>query len=271
MTLPFAFDVRTTRLTRRAGVLRLALLVAVLAALGGGGWMWLRDSGLVRVTHVRISGATTSEAQRVAAALESAARSMTTLHVRDGALKDAVAPYSSVETVRAATDFPHGMTIEVVERKPVAALALDDRRLPVTGGGIVLRGIVADRDLPTIRLSRPVAGARVSDARVLGALAVARAAPAPLLHAAVQLGVEPRGVVVELRDGPELVFGSGEEAAAKWTAAARVLAEPSAAGAAYLDLRVPGRVAAGGLAPVAAGTPDPNALPQGENGPTVNP
>jgi cell division protein FtsQ len=163
------------------------------------------------------------------------------------------------------------MTIEVVERKPVAALALGDRRLPVTGGGIVLRGVVADRDLPTIRLSSPVAGARVSDRRVLGALEIASAAPAPLLRAAVQLGVGPRGVVVELRQGPELVFGSGAEAAAKWTAAARVLAEPSAAGAVYLDLRVPGRVAAGGLAPVAEKTPDPNAQPQGENGPTINP
>jgi cell division protein FtsQ len=136
---------------------------------------------------------------------------------------------------------------------------------------MVLRGIVADRDLPTIRLSSPVTGKRVTDGRVLGALAVARSAPAPLLHAAQQVSLESRGVVVALRNGPELVFGSGQEARAKWTAAARVLAEPSAAGAAYLDLRVPGRVAAGGLAPVAEPTPDPNAQPQGENGPTVNP
>jgi cell division protein FtsQ len=43
------------------------------------------------------------------------------------------------------------------------------------------------------------------------------------------------------------VFGSRDNAAAKWAAAARVLADPSAAGATYLDLRIPGRVAAGGL------------------------
>jgi cell division protein FtsQ len=34
-----------------------------------------------------------------------------------------------------------------------------------------------------------------------------------------------------------------------------VLAAPSAAGATYLDLRVPGRVAAGGLGPVPQPTP----------------
>src|SRR3712207_9010914 len=42
-------------------------------------------------------------------------------------------------------------------------------------------------------------------------------------------------------------FGSPDDAAAKWAAAARVLAAPSSAGATYLDLRVVGRVAAGGL------------------------
>jgi cell division protein FtsQ len=250
---------------------RLALLVLVLAALAGGGWLWLRDSGMVRVTDVKVTGATTSESDRVTAALEAAARGMTTLHVRAGALKSAVAPYSSVETLHVATDFPHGMTIRVTERKPVAALELGSRRTPVTGGGIVLDGVTADRDLPTIQVSREIAGRRVTDKRVLGALEIARAAPKPLLHAAQQVSVQPRGVVVELRDGPELVFGNGEEASAKWTAAARVLAEPSAAGATYLDLRVPGRVAAGGLAPVEEPTPDPNAQLQGQNGSTVNP
>jgi cell division protein FtsQ len=243
---------------RRARLLRLALALFALAALAGGGWLWLRDSSVVQVQDVQISGVTSSDGDRVRAALESAARTMTTLHVRERALADATAPFASVDRVRVGTSFPHGMKIEVLERRPVAALALDDRRIPVTGGGIVLRGVVADRDLPSIRLSRPVVGARVTDAHVLGALAVAGAAPAPLLHATDQLSVGSRGVVVELRNGPELVFGSGDAAPAKWTAAARVLAEPSAAGAAYLDLRVPGRVAAGGLAPVAEQTPDPN-------------
>jgi len=47
--------------------------------------------------------------------------------------------------------------------------------------------------------------------------------------------------------GPQLFFGTSQRPVAKWMAAARVLAEPSSAGAVYLDVRVPERVAAGGL------------------------
>ena len=84
----------------------------------------------------------------------------------------------------------------------------------------------------------------------------------------------PRGLIVDLRDGPELVFGSGSDAARKWAAAVRVLADPSSAGAIYLDLRVPERVAAGGLGPVEPEpTPTPPANPQAplENSATLNP
>jgi len=78
-------------------------------------------------------------------------------------------------------------------------------------------------------------------------------------------------VIAALHNGPELVFGTGERARQKWAAAARVLAEISARGAVYLDLRIPGRVAAGGLAPVESPTPNPNLQPEAENSPTLNP
>ena len=159
----------------------------------------------------------------------------------------------------------------MIEREPVAALVQPGGRVPVSGSGIVLQGVVADRDLPSLALARPVSGARIMDAKALAALKVAAAAPRPLLHAAVQLSVGAQGVIVQMQDGPALVFGTGADAAAKWAAAARVLAEPSAAGATYLDLRVPGRVAAGGLAPVASQTPNANAQVNGQNGPTLNP
>ena len=83
--------------------------------------------------------------------------------------------------------------------------------------------------------------------------------------------IDDRGVIAALHNGPELVFGTGEHASQKWAAAARVLAEISAQGATYLDLRIPGRVAAGGLAPVATPTADPNPQPEAENSPTLNP
>ena len=104
----------------------------------------------------------------------------------------------------------------------------------------------------------------------LRALAIAGAAPDELLRRTATLAVNKQGVVASLKNGPELVFGTDADARAKWVAAARVLAETSAAGATYLDLRIPGRVAAGGLAPVEPAGTDPNAQPEAENSPTLN-
>ena len=224
---------------------------AVLVTVGllAGGWLWLRDSSFVRVDDVYVTGATTSEQVRIKAALERAARDMTTLHVREEALHDAVASYPSVAGLHVETDFPHGMRVEVLEHRPVAALDVDGNRTPVSGGGIVLNGVDADRALPTIRRTQ-IPAKRVDDDRTKAALAVAAAAPEPLLERSERLSYGPDGLTIDLEDGPPLVFGTDRDAAAKWAAAARVLADPTAAGATYLDLRVPGRVAAGGLGPV---------------------
>ena len=234
---------------RRPGFLRGFAAVTVLAGLLAGGWLWLRDSSLARVTEVRVTGSTTSEEGRIRAALERAARDMTTLHVREQALHDAVASYPSVAGLRVATDFPHGMAVEVLEHRPVAAIEVDGHRTPVSGGGIVLNGVEADRTLPAIRRDQ-LPAERVDDAKTRAALTVAAAAPEPLLERSEQLSYGPDGLTIDLRDGPPLIFGTPDDAAAKWAAAARVLAEPTAVGATYLDLRVPGRVAAGGLGPV---------------------
>jgi cell division protein FtsQ len=256
----------STLIPRRRRLLRLAVALTLLAVLAAGGWRWLRDSSVVGVTHVQITGATSSDADRVRAALDAAARTMTTLDVREKTLDDAVARFPSVAGVRASAGFPHRLSIAVIEREPVAALVQPGGRVPVSGTGIVLQGVVADRDLPSLALAHPVTGARVTDPKALAALKVAAAAPQPLLHAATQVSAGSQGIVVELRNGPPLVFGADDQARAKWVAAARVLADPSAAGATYLDLRVPGRVAAGGLAPVPTQTTDPNAQVNGQNG-----
>ena len=85
------------------------------------------------------------------------------------------------------------------------------------------------------------------DARARAAVRVLAAAPRVLHARARRAGFDGRGLVVDLRAGPSLVFGDAGRPRAKWQAAARVLAEPSARGAVYLDVRVPERVAAGGI------------------------
>ena len=72
-----------------------AVVIVVLVV----GWLWLRDSSLVAVERVTVTGASGPDAPRVRSALERAGLDMTTLHVRDGALRTAVEPFAAVEGV----------------------------------------------------------------------------------------------------------------------------------------------------------------------------
>ena len=74
-------------------------MLAALPLLAGG-WLWLRDSSLVAVEHVRVSGVHGPEATAIEAALTGAARHMSTLDVHAGALRAAVAPFPRGARVR---------------------------------------------------------------------------------------------------------------------------------------------------------------------------
>lgn len=241
---------------------RIAAAALALAVALAGGWLWLRDSSLVEVRAVTVTGLASSEQAHIRRALRAAAADMTTLHVREDALRAALRPYPSVASLRVRTDFPHELTIVVNERTPVAALDAGGERVPASGDGLLLRGMRVS-NLPVLRVRLTPAGARVTDRRTLAALQVAGAAPEKLRPRVTRLRSGPRGLTLDLRNGPDLVFGSRRAVARKWAAAARVLADPSAAGATYLDLRVPERVAAGGLGPVEEEQPEgPAANPQ---------
>jgi cell division protein FtsQ len=251
------------------------ILAGVLVALCAltGGWLWVRDSSLVAVRSVTVTGLSSAEAPQIAGALRVAALDMTTLHVREDALRSAVSEYPSVKRVAADADLPHKLVIRVGERAPVAAIDAGSGRVPASSDGLVLRGMTAS-GLPTLRVRSAPGSGRVTDRRTLGALVVAGGAPRQLRGRIERLFSGPRGLTLDLRDGPELVFGSGSDVQRKWLAAVRVLADPSSAGATYLDLRVPERVAAGGLGPVEDDPDTPlsaDPQPPVENSPTLNP
>ena len=246
------------------------VLVAACALVGG--WLWVRDSSLLAVRDVFVTGADSTQGPQIRSALRSAGLDMTTLHVRKDALRAAVSQYPSVKGIDVRADFPHKLFVHVRERAPVVAIQSGGTTVAAARDGLVLRGLRA-RGLPTLRV-RSVPGERVTDRRTLGALGVAAGAPPELRDRIVRLWSGPRGLTLDLRNGPDLIFGSGTDPARKWIAAVRVLADRSSAGATYLDLRVPERVAAGGLGPVEqepeqAVTPDPQAPV--ESGATLNP
>lgn len=227
---------------------RLLALAALSLVLAGGFQFWLRDSSLVAVKEVKISGLTTKDAPRVRIALANVAEEMTTLHVDRERLDRVVEAYPVVRELKVTPDFPHGLRVEVVEHVAAAMAVSDSGQVPVAGDGTLLRGLPVEGRLPTIAVDGMLGGDRLREGDGLAAAAVAGAAPA-LLRRRID-NVSRRsddGLVAELGDGPVLVFGSASQLRAKWAAAARVLADPDAKGASYIDLRIPGRPAAGGL------------------------
>jgi cell division protein FtsQ len=265
---------------RTAGELlrgRFVIGAVVLIAGAGllGGFLWLRESSLVRVEHVKITGLTTRDAPAIRRTLRQAALRMTTLRYDEEALGQAVEAFPSVQSVSASAKLPKTLEIRVREHKPVAALESEDgRRVAVASDGTLLPRSARGR-LPAVKVNAIPSGRRLGDTtpeeRLVVVLAGAPAELRPLLHRAYRA---PDGVRVEMRTGPTLRFGAPQRVAAKWAAVTRVLADASAGGATLLDVRLPERPAAtfegepaAEIAP-ATEQPAPAAEPTGTTGAT---
>jgi cell division septal protein FtsQ len=227
--------------------LRVAVLLTLICSpLLAGGWLWLRHSSLVSVDHVRVSGVQGPDALAIEAALTDAARHMSTLDVRPGALRAAVAPFRVVREVRVSVGFPHSLRIRVIEQLPVATLVVGAARTAVAADGVVLGPALLSASLPVLHgVTEPGPGQRVRVGSELGALSVLGAAPAPLARMLASAFTGSRGLTLVMRGGLLAYFGDGSRPHAKWLSLARVLADPTSAGAAYVDVRVPERAAAG--------------------------
>jgi cell division protein FtsQ len=227
---------------------RVILGVVVVAAVLAPAVVWLRNSSLVRVEHVRVTGMEGSQAAAIRGALTEAALDMTVLDVRHDALQTAVEPYPVVRSLRTTTDFPHGLTITVNAYEPVAALKSGGQIVPVAADGTVLRG-GATRGLAVVGVRSTPGGDRVADPAALRALRLLATAPPALRSRVARVYRGQQGLAATLENGPKLYFGGTTRFVAKWGAAAQVLADRSSRGASYVDLRVPERPVAGGLQP----------------------
>ncbi len=225
-------------------VLGIAVLLAVLTPLA----MWTRNSSLVRVEEVSVSGIDGSQAAPVKRALEAAARDMTTLHVREEALLGAVAAYPVVRSLRTDTDFPHGLRIVVNAYEPVAAIRTGGGLTAVAADGTLLRGS-SIRRLPVVEIRGRRGSARLRRGEALAAVRLLAAAPRALRGRVARVYRGPRGLTTTMQDGPKLYFGGAARPDAQWRSAAQVLGSSTSRGAAYVDLRFPEKPVAGGLRP----------------------
>ena len=91
----------------RRMLVAIALVTATLAA---GYMLWLRNSSLVKVESVIVTGVTGQDGERVRSALVGAGRQSTTLRVDEAAIEDAAQPFPTIRAIEVRTDFPHGMT-----------------------------------------------------------------------------------------------------------------------------------------------------------------
>ncbi|MFL5894725.1 MAG: cell division protein FtsQ/DivIB [Thermoleophilaceae bacterium] len=227
---------------------RLAIALTALAALGALYVAWFRDSSFARVHDVHVTGLEGPQSHAIRSALENAGLDMTTLHVREGTLRDAVADFPIVRSVTAQGDFPHVLRVEVQLNLPVALIQTAAGKFPVAADGLVLRDVPITPGLPLLATAQPAPPERIAAGAPFELLRVVAAAPPTLRPRIRRVEITPAsGLVARMRRGPDLIFGDASRMAAKWTAAARVLASPAAKGATYIDLRLPARPAAGGL------------------------
>ncbi|MBV9213792.1 MAG: hypothetical protein JOZ25_09125 [Actinobacteria bacterium] len=209
--------------------------------------LWFRDSSLVRVERVSVTGLAGADAGHLRARLEYAARQMTTLHVDEAALMRALGPGAGVRSLSVETSFPHAMRIVVVQELPVAVLVTAGDRAPVGGDGELLPSMPAT-GVPAVAVATLPMHGRLGGGRTLLLVRCAAAAPRSLLSRIDHLGLLPdKGLVAYVRNGPQIIFGDVTALTAKWEAAAAVLADSSSRGASYIDVRIPGRPVAGGL------------------------
>ena len=199
------------------------------------------------MNEVKIEGVRSSDRDQITAALTRAADGMTTLDVDASKLASAISGFPAVASVTAHPNFPHGLTVEVTERRPVAVASDGDRQAAVAADGSLLPGLSTDgMSIPTLQVDElpdagRLGGEALAETRVLGAAA---GPLRPLLDGATT--TDEDGIVATLQGGIDVRFGTATQARAKWAAAAAVLADPKVTTLEYVDVEVPSRPAIGG-------------------------
>ncbi|MBJ7355123.1 MAG: hypothetical protein JHC98_09875 [Thermoleophilaceae bacterium] len=258
MSFPQAIDLRRARMPRislrpiaarihRPSRWSLIVALIVLAAVLAGAFMLVRNSGLVAVQQVKVVGLSGYYDKKARSAVVAEALQMTTMNFDPARIEEAASGFVDVAGVTVETDFPHRATIYLKVRRPVLVARLNGRTVTLSQNGEVITSAAPVAGLPKIEASGNVVDGRVTGGKALSAAKLLGAAPDVLMRKVDAIKWGRFGIVVSMQKGPDLYFGTSADARLKWRDAATVLASDAAAGAAYLDLRVPGRPAVGGL------------------------
>jgi cell division protein FtsQ len=127
-----------------------------------------------------------------------------------GAVEDAMEAVPGVKDVTVSRSWPRGLDIDVVERRPVAAIADATTGYVIVDSDGVGLSIATERpaDLPVVTVPLGEGNARI----LAAALEVAGALPEELSARIDAVRAETEdSVTLFLRDGPRVEWGSGED------------------------------------------------------------
>jgi cell division septal protein FtsQ len=232
---------------RRLRSLHTVALIMAVMLVGWLGWVWYKSSSFVKVEHVTVTGLTGPDVRQIRAALTDSALGMTTLNMNISKLERAVESYAYVQSITVSRHGAHAVTVHVTEQVPVALIDVGGQAEVVDSRDQILQSTtIPHGELPEVPLRSAPLGELVTARGARASIAVLTAAPYALLpHVENATMSSEHGVIVQLRDGPQLYFGPTDELAQKWAAVVAVLQNSDSAGAGYIDVSDPGRPAAG--------------------------
>lgn len=211
---------------RRWPVLVTALLLALLLAAAG---YVLFFSSLLGFRTVTVSGANGALAAQVEAAVD-VPTGTPLIRVDPAAQADRIRAVPAVDTVEVARAWPHGLSVVITPRVPVAVTRangglwlLDAHGLPYEQVPAVPPAAAGSPALPTIELATPGAG----DPATLAALHTVAALP-PVVQARLARvrAPSPFDITLVMTDGREVFWGPAEDLAGKAAVLPAVLTRP---------------------------------------------
>jgi cell division protein FtsQ len=234
-------------LPRRLRSLHTVALILVVLLVGWLGWVWYRGSSFVKVEHVTVTGLSGPDVSQIRAALTDSALSMTTLNMNISKLESAVESYPYVQSIAVSRHGAHAITVNVTEQVPVALIEIAGQNQVVDSRDEILQSTtIPHGELPEVPLRSAPVGESVTAAGARASIAVLAAAPYGLMpHIENATMSALHGVIVQLRNGPQLYFGPTDDLTQKWAAAVAVLQNRDSADADYIDVSDPSRPAAG--------------------------
>ena len=208
---------------------RLAVLlvgVVLLVGLAFGVRALLYDAGIADIEGVTVTGASTVAVREIVAAAD--VRLGTPLAAADTAgIAERVAKLPGVASAQVGRSWPHTVTVEVVERVPVASAQTPNGTELVDGTGVVYPGPMRP-GLP--RLSFGAVGPQ--DPSTLAALSALSALPEPVRAQVLTVDVSVAGqgavgqVMFGLTENRQVRWGAADRAADKAAVLVPLLSQP---------------------------------------------